>query len=94
MAMALDCSGGRGLSSSPLQIPRSAGVTTVRQLNGVLPIHRAQLGIVVTTGTFTRGAVTTARQLGIIDPTPNRTDTGQAKLLDMAPGRCSRTRSR
>lgn len=43
----------------------SVGVTTVRELNGVLPLHRAQRGIVVTTGTFTREAVATARQLGI-----------------------------
>jgi hypothetical protein len=43
----------------------SVGVTTVRELNGVLPLHRAQRGIVVTTGTFTREAVATAGQLGI-----------------------------
>lgn len=43
----------------------SVGVTTVRELNGVLPLHRAQRGIVVTTGTFTREAVATAALLGI-----------------------------
>ncbi|MGW8431318.1 restriction endonuclease [Curtobacterium citreum] len=43
----------------------SVGVTTVRELNGVLPLHRAQRGIVVTTGTFTREAVATADLLGI-----------------------------
>jgi len=43
----------------------SVGVTTVRELNGVLPLHRAQRGIIVTTGTFTREAVSTAGVLGI-----------------------------
>jgi hypothetical protein len=61
-------------------------VTTVRELNSIPPIHCAQGGIVVETGTFTRVAVT-PRQLGIIDLTPNRTDTGQARLLNIVPGR-------
>ncbi len=44
----------------------------------------------MTTETFTRVAVTTARELGIIDLAPNRTDIGKARLLNIAPDRCTR----